>query len=400
MACVRNEEELILLCARTSVNDQASERINELIGQGVDWGSIVRTASWHKVIPLLYRSLINAAAYVLPETIREQLYKYYLSNLGRNVFLAKQLLRIVDLLNAQGIATIPFKGLALASSVYGDLGLRQFNDLDLLLHKEDVFRAMDLLRAHGFHPRYPLTRDQETCLLNSNYHYEFRRHDLKVIVEIHWALAPSYSPFVIDVDRAWDASNPILLQGKSLLSIAPEDFLLTLCEHGARHCWGRLSWICDVAELINSCKHMDWPVVLQRAEELGGRRMLSLGLCLARQFFQTSLPQYVMEWTQADRLAVSLASQVRKQIFQGEAAQNGISEDRIFLFYLKTMIRPEDRVKSYLKKIMLPWPVDVTPIPPSPFLFPLYYLIRPVRLIVKYEKILLKRLLQGGAISS
>ena len=110
MACSLDEEELILLCARTSVGDKDGERIKELIRKGVDWGSVIRTASRHKVIPLLYRSLITACPDALPETIREELWKQYHSNLGRNVFLAKQLLKIVDLLNAHEISTIPFKG--------------------------------------------------------------------------------------------------------------------------------------------------------------------------------------------------------------------------------------------------------------------------------------------------
>jgi hypothetical protein len=399
MARSLNEEELILLCARTSVNNKDGERIKELIGKGVDWGYVVRTASWHKVIPLLYRTLISALPDALPQAIGEQLYKYSLSNHGRNLFLAKQLLKIVDLLNTHGIAAIPFKGLALASSVYGDLGLREFNDLDLLLHRKDVLPAVDLLRNHGFHPKYPLTREQETRLLISNYHYEFRRNDLKVIVEVHWALAPSYTPFVIDVDRVWEASKPTLLQGKPLLSFAPEDVLLTLCEHGARHRWERLSWICDVAELINSCKKLNWAEALQRAEKLGGRRMLSLGLRLARELLQASLPQYVTEWVDVDRFSKSLVSEVRKLIFQGEGVSNRENEDRIFLFYLKTMDRPEDKIKSYLKKVILPWPVDVVTMPSSTLFFPFYYLIRPMRLLAKYERILLRRLLQGGAIS-
>ena len=137
------------------MNDKDAERIKELLREGVDWDSIIRTAAWHKVMPLLYRSLNSISPESVPEAALDQLHKHYLSNLGRNVFLTKQLLKIVDLLNAHGIATILFKGLALASSVYGDLGLRQFNDLDLLIHKKDVLRAMDLLRVHGISSGVP-----------------------------------------------------------------------------------------------------------------------------------------------------------------------------------------------------------------------------------------------------
>jgi hypothetical protein len=206
-------------------------------------------------------------------------------------------------------------------------------------------------------------------------------------------LTPFFCPFAFDVDRLWKASRPILLQGKTVQTLAPEDSLLTLCEHGAKHRWGRLSWICDVAELINSSKQMNWPEVLQKAEALGGRRMLSLGLRLARELFRTRLPEYVIEWIHTDRLAKSLVNQVRNQIFREEGAQTGDSEDRIFLFYLKTMLRPQDRIKSCLNKIILPLPDDLALLPPSTFWFPLIYLIRPIRLMAKYERILIKRLM-------
>jgi hypothetical protein len=393
MACSMCEEELILLCARTSVGEEDAERIKKLLREGVDWSSVIRRTAQHGVIPLLYRSLKSISPDTVPETVMDRLRGHYLSNLGRNIFLTNELTKIVDLLDAHRIAAILFKGPSLASSVYGYLGLRQFNDLDLLIHKEDVLRTMDLLRVHGFHPEYPLTRKQETYLLHHNYHYALRRNDLKVIVEIHWGLTPSYSPFTMDMDRLWKTSRPILLQGKSIRTFAPEDSLLTLCEHGARHRWERLSWICDIAELINCNKQMNWSETLQRAEEAGGKRMVSLGLCLANELFRTHLPEHVIDWMQTDRVVKDLVGQVRNLIFQGEGAQDGNSEDRIFLFYLKTMCRVEDKIKCYLKKIFLPWPIDLVLLPPFTILFPLYYLIRPIRLMAKYKRILLKRFL-------
>src|SRR3712207_8653927 len=40
--------------------------------------------------------------------------------------------------------------------------------------------------------------------------------------------------------------------------------LLILCVHGTKHIWGRLSWICDVAELLRTQPDMDWEYVLDR----------------------------------------------------------------------------------------------------------------------------------------
>jgi hypothetical protein len=61
----------------------------------------------------------------------------------------QQLLQTLELLRESGIQTVPFKGPALAVQAYGDLSLRQYDDLDLLIHEADVPRAYQLLIANG-----------------------------------------------------------------------------------------------------------------------------------------------------------------------------------------------------------------------------------------------------------
>ena len=64
-----------------------------------------------------------------------------------------------------GITAIPYKGPALALQVYGDLKLRSFVDLDVLVRRSDAARAGTLLAARGYRPHLQLSPAQESIAL-------------------------------------------------------------------------------------------------------------------------------------------------------------------------------------------------------------------------------------------
>src|SRR5207253_975904 len=80
------------------------------------------------------------------------------------------------------------------------------------------------------------------------------------------------------------------LAGRPWPAFAPARLLLILCVHGANHCWLRLNWLCDVAELLRRNPALDWPALAAEAERWGCRRILTLGLLLAHDLLDAPLP--------------------------------------------------------------------------------------------------------------
>jgi len=113
-------------------------------------------------MPLLYRSLKKTCQQAVPSTYLEQLRDLFLTNAARNVFLTAKLLELLDLFKENNIAALPFKGPVLAESIYGDISLRQFVDLDVLVHKRDALKARNLLLAHGYQPEIKCTLNRIT----------------------------------------------------------------------------------------------------------------------------------------------------------------------------------------------------------------------------------------------
>ena len=68
-----------------------------------------------------------------------------------NSALFEELARLVDALAKHGIDAIPFKGPLLAIQAFGDLGLREFRDLDFLVRDEDLAKTIATLHSLGYH---------------------------------------------------------------------------------------------------------------------------------------------------------------------------------------------------------------------------------------------------------
>jgi hypothetical protein len=342
------------------------------------------------VLPLLYRNLKATCREAVPESILLQLRDHFADNARRNLFLTGQLLRIVRLLEAKQIPVLPFKGPILASLVYGDLSLRTFWDLDVLVRTQDVLKAKDWLISEGYRQYNQYTSAQEKVYLRSPNGKDFRfvRDDGGVIVELHWRLACSFL-FRLEPEQLWKDLTRVPFVGETVLSFSPEALLLILCVHGAKHYWQRLEWVCDVAELIRSRPELDWNAAIQNARQLGSERLLLLGLFLANDLLEAPLPEWVRQQILGDRQVGLLAAKVRNWLFRSADDSPGFFERHAYQLKMKEGLRDLVRLRihywfHYLGIYLTPTARDRAVLTLPAFLSFIYYLIRPIRLAREY----------------
>jgi hypothetical protein len=384
----RSEDELLLCCARTSRPPEIAARIRSLIREGIDWEYLIRTAHVHGMAPLLYWHLDAAHSETVPESALNDLRDHFRANSLHNLFLTGELLSILKVFRADGLDAVPYKGPALATSVYGNLALREFLDLDIMVHRHDVPKAKELLASLG----YRLIQAQEATLLESQYEYVFVRSDEQSVVELRWEITEHFS-IALGAEDLWDRPDYILLGDLIFPILSPEDTLLILCAHGSKHLWERLGWICDVAEQIRRHQNMRWEQVMARASAMGGERMVLLGLFLARYLLGTALPEEVLRRVRADPTVKELAGQVIEQLFGGANVLNGLFEGAYFHpLHLKMKERLPDKIRYCVRAATTQTAEDWELLPLPNFLFPFYYVLRPIRLVGKYGRRLLKRL--------
>jgi hypothetical protein len=350
---------------------------------------MLEAAYWHGTLPLLYRHLSAASPNSIPDRFLNQLRDSVHEITAWNLLLMSQLIKLLGLFRSHGIEVLPFKGPVLAASVYGDIALRHFWDIDILVKKRDVSNAAQLLIDAGYSPQFSLTREQERAYAQAYCEHTFRQEGMGA-VDLHWGLIPPQFSFAPDPEPLWGRSRRIDLGGHTVSTLSPEDMCLFLSLHGAKHYWSQLNWIVDLAELIRAHKDIDWELIIDEAAAMGARRMLFLGLFLAGDLLEAPLPDEVAQKARAARQISSLADGVYGMLFPRKKVRAISMKQNIY--YVKTMDRVSDKMR-FCAGYTVPTPLEWSLLRLPRSLSFLYYLLRPVRLAAKYGRKALKRII-------
>lgn len=389
MTKIYPEPQLLLYCARTEVNSACAKSIKRLVNDGLDWEVLLRLAAQHRVVPLLYQALNKTCSDGVPPEIMGRLRVAFHANARRNLFLTKALIKLLNHFQTAGIKAVPYKGPIVAATIYGDLTLRQFSDLDILVHPDNVLVAKETLLAQGYHPQDDLTPAEEINLLRNRRAQSFLSEDGKIGLDLQWGISVlPYYAFPIETDAFWRRLEPTSLAGASVKNMPMGDVLHILCVHGSRHCWERLAWICDIAELIRHYPTLDWLKIIAEARLQGNERMLLLGLLLASDLLGATLPEGVWLEVQTDPIAKSLATEVRQRFLGNLGPPAGFNHD-LFRIRMRERWRDKstyllDRLPDLLRSVFVPTPADRSTIVLPTILSFLYYFIRPLRLFNHY----------------
>jgi hypothetical protein len=334
------ESELIIACARTTPTAADLTDIARLLEGAIDWERLIELATAHNLAPLLYANLLRVGG--APPAELDRLRRHVQQGTQFNLRLVSELLRLLDLFSARGIEAVPYKGPVLAAEIYGDIGLREIGDLDIFIHKRDFARAKQVMLAAGYQP-HPCQVDRpDAAYLRRHHDYPFIGVEHGMVVELQWGVMQVPFVFPLHFEAWWQDVVTARLFGRTICSLPPESLLLILCMHGAKHMWSRLSWVCDIAELLRAHPQIDWDTVLERARVAGCQRMLRLALLLAHDILGAGLPAYIAERAEADATARALACQVGRQIRQALPVAEP-SQDETPFFYLRMMERMRDK---------------------------------------------------------
>jgi len=382
----RPEIELLVYGARTSLSAAAKNRIGELLRENLNWNEVIGMAARHAVVPLLYRNL-NVCSYLVPAEVLERLRVLTLRTSIQNLNLAAELSRLVKMMERNGIASLPFKGPVLAISAYGDLSLRQFSDLDIVIRKKDVQKAKELFVERGYLPLGDRTPEQDEVFLKARrpYNYKFISANGQVRVELHWEFTSRYNSFSVNYEALFERLIPVEFAGHQVLQLKPEDLILFLCQHGSKHFWDRLLWLIDIVEVIRTYSALDWKKTISQAESMGARRMLFLGLHLAERLLDLELPVEVSKRIRKEPKIKSLSARIEEQLFLESRYIQGF-EMHTFSCSMRERLRDKLRYSGYrvlhwLTQATTPTEKDRGALPQGLSFSPLAYIIRPVRLL-------------------
>jgi hypothetical protein len=368
----RTEFQLLLLSARLAVDAASESRLKALVQPDLDWDFFVASAQQHRVLPLVCRTFERVRPHGVPDSTMQRLRTAAHTTARRNLRLTSELLQVLDSLHGRDIRCIPYKGPVLAAMVYGDISLRQFGDLDIVVPENDAMRAITLLSARGYH--YAKETEKDITL---------RRDEGGVDLELHWAVTTSRDPIQIPPQLVWSDLRTFSVAGRSVLANSYETLLLIQCFHGAKHLWERLGWLCDIAEIVRSQPALEWSRVIEPAAALGARRTLFLGLSLARELLGAEPPSDVVRLMQREPGLRALSDQVTGWL----CSEHPIPRGELEHFFVRLQEHPADKVRVGLKQVkafMAPTSRDTDLYPVPKFLAWMLYPLRIVRLVREY----------------
>jgi len=307
---VSPEWELLLTTA--SAGEQAP-RLRTLVNQPLDWALFERLAETHGLLPMAAARL-GADPSLLPEPVVQELRDICHENARRSLWFAGELFSVMDSLSAAGIQAVPFKGPTLAAMAQGDLILRQFCDLDIMVRPRDWPRAKRALLDAGFTAKHKLTPREERAYVASACDFTFHHGSVRNVLEIHWDFVPRFFAIRIPLRQLMARATTAELCGRRVPTLAAEDLLLCLAVHGAKHAWSRLCWLSDIAHLIYRAD-LDQDTVRRRAERWRIARIVKIALYLAQWTLGSEMPESLQKWIQEDREASKLAEVLVRNLF-------------------------------------------------------------------------------------
>jgi hypothetical protein len=359
-----------------------------------DWRDFARACDHHDVAPFIYCRLRGLAGITVPPGLLECLRRRFLEVSGRNYHLAQKLVDLTSLLEKHQIPVLSYKGPTLAMVAYGDLALRSYQDLDLVIRPEHLQKALGVMTRCGFE----ITPDWWNPCRPENPRYVARHHEIALrapdksyFVDLHWQLAAHEArAFRLDVDEVWSRAGTVKLLQSEISTLGREDLFLALCCHGNWHRWGRLKWLLDIAELLRNTETLSW----SRIEEMTRNRphvsaSASLAVSLARELLEIDVPVQAARILPATKRIRTMAAAIRDEIMlQGQTSGKnwtallGLEENSLawmkylgvqsaWLFHqVFVQVSPKERA--------------LVPLPER--LKFLYHFIRPVRLAIKYSR--------------
>jgi hypothetical protein len=380
----KRELEVLAAAARVVLTERDRTRLSGALRQPLDWDVLLAAAEAHGIAVMLHRHLQELHGLAIPPATRSRLNRLAFEATARGLAASRQLQGVLAMLGEQEIAVVPLKGPLLAMSIYGNLALRGTSyDLDIAVAEADFERTLALLLARGYSKReIPEPR------IHAHGHRDPGEVDLLapaggVLLDLHTRLVGNLHTRAMSMPEVLARTEERELLGMRVKLLAPEDQLLYLCLHGAKHMFARLLWIADVAEVIRASPALRWPQLITSADTLAARRRLALGVFLAWKTLGAEVPPEVRNALFRDRALPALYALVIRRltvsaggtvpptlasIVAGEmAVRESWSQRRS---YLASNIRPNERDAGWLSV--------------RPGLAWLRYLLRPLRLIQRH----------------
>lgn len=346
------QENILLLSARIHPSVEVLAELDAQVALVADWEEVVEVLIAQGAGPLFYSKLPQLPNGVLiPAASREKLKQSYFITLSRGTMLYNVFTIAAELLTSIDVDFLVLKGTYLAESLYGDIGLRQLSDIDLLIREEDGGKARQALMAAGFRSDdYPMA-----AFLRENLGFEHYPPLVfqGVSIELHVRLNRPGEKFHLPAGSFLKNAETVTISGTAVKVPDFCDHLIHTCVHLHKHFRDgqvQFTGFNDIVNLLH--KHpekINWETLTERCSTYRCEEIVYRYLLLTAKYYQVALPAHILS-----TYAYSLTGEVEEQFLRFLTGYRGKH------FSVETGIRGINNVQGigmkvkYLALMLLP----------------------------------------------
>ncbi|MFC1590600.1 nucleotidyltransferase family protein [Candidatus Omnitrophota bacterium] len=215
-------------------------------------------------------------------------------------------------LNAGGITPIVLKGAYLSEKIYRDLGVRRFDDIDIMVKKEEFPGTESILFGLGY---------SHTAPQRVPYSLKFGSQVSFIkgvsVIDVHWDIV-DLDRFnmvtAIEVNDFWEHSRVIDLFDGKVAEFSNEYLLLYLLLHLAlQHSFAGSFLYEDIKEVVRQSK-IGWDEIVNKARQYKVKKPVYFGLYYSREFCGAEIPDKTLlslkpkRWGVVDQYVIGILS--------------------------------------------------------------------------------------------
>jgi len=295
---IRDEEILLLGLCRMSFNAELTVMLKALAEGTFDWSYFASLANVHGVAALVYHNLekLDLLHYTTAEA-SDTLKKALMMSLSRNTRNTEAMAYVLRLLNRENIKTVLLKGLALELSVYGNAGLRQMTDVDVLVTRDNCLKARKILMNKGFTSLPVKSVFHKAIIADAGKH-------LPSLIKNGFSVEFHHQLFGAEKDnltgKLYETSSEKEIKGEKTFIPEARIFFLYLVRHLCMHEMNNESQLRLYTDLVVLIENFRDEIInvdlIEYAKKAGMSQMLAWKLEPLRDLWGISFPEWINEF--------------------------------------------------------------------------------------------------------
>ena len=293
-------DRFILLASKLNILARDIAEIDACLADITDWDAFAIQVIKRGVAGFVFKKLpLLKNKNLISESVLLQIEQAYLFTVNRSLLLFGHFSNVVNALQQADIEVIALKGVYLSEHLYGEIGLRQFSDIDLLIRPDKALKAVEILHGLGYRYREAVPVS-EFIRQKSDYVHLPPMILNGVSIELHVKLHRGSEKFSMNIERVFVTKIPALINGNEAFALDTMHQLIHIAVHAHKHFEEgnvNFSSFVDLANLVDTIPDDFYSKSFEKlCEVYGVTEIVFRYMLLAYEFFQLNkIPTAILD---------------------------------------------------------------------------------------------------------